>query len=306
MTRALRIAALFAAYATIGYGGDLAVDLVAQSVGAARPATETEAPRPRVETRDIVVEVRPAIVSRVQVRHTGTCSYEGRRELSLPVSDGDRLAVRAGAGALHVEGREGLDEVIVVGLLCASDEAYLDGLAVSAERSSDGRVDVVTHYPTNRNRSAGRDVARIDLTVLLPRGMAVGVDDSSGDLTVSGTGNLEIDDSSGSIEASDVDGTVRIDDSSGGIDLRDVTGSVEIADGSGGLELQDIGGSVRLRDGSGGIEVVRVEGDLVVEADGSGGIEARDVGGDFIVRRDGSGGIRYSGVAGRIDVPRRR
>jgi hypothetical protein len=305
MKSALKTAALFAVYSTIGYGGDWAVDLVAQTVSDLRAPDEVAAPHVAVdvEVPDVVVEVKPTIVSRVQVRHSGSCTYEGEREHTVAVSEGDRLRVRAGSGQLHVEGEAGLEEVVVVGVLCASDEAYLAELRVEAGRSSDGSVEVVTHYPSDRFRTGGRDIARIDLTVLVPEGMAVDIDDSSGDMTVLRTGDLRIEDSSGSLRVTDIDGSVEIDDSSGDVSVRDVTGSVEIEDGSGGLDVSRIGGSLRLSDGSGGIEVTAIEGDVVVDSDGSGSIEARDVGGDFIVHRDGSGGIRHSGVEGRVEIP---
>jgi hypothetical protein len=307
MKTAFRIAWLFVAYGAIGYGGDWAVGLLAQESPAPAPIADAAVVADVDVRPEVVVRVRPEVVTRVVVRHGDECTYETRREVSVPASSEGLLRVSAGSGELHVEGRPDLDEVVVVGRLCASDEAYLDEMDVRVERSSAGEVLVDTDYPEDRRWSdGGRNVARIDLTVLVPRGMDARIDDSSGEMVVSGTGALTIDDSSGSIEAFDIVGPVRIDDSSGGIDLRDVTGDVDIDDGSGGLDVARVGGSLTLRDGSGGIDATSIDGDVHVRSDGSGSISVRDVGGDFVVDRDGSGGIRHSGVEGRVDIPRKR
>jgi hypothetical protein len=300
MMRALRVTALFAAYSAVGYGGDYAVGLLAQE---AQARIETDVVEVR---RTVVVEVRPTVVSRVLVRHGAACSYESERDFSLPADASGSLSLRAGSGELHVEGREGLEGIVVVGLLCASHEEYLQDLDISIERESGGDVAIQTVYPDQRDHSDGRNVARIDLTVLVPRGMAVDIDDSSGGIEVFGTGDLSVDDSSGDLRVHDIDGSLIIDDSSGSLDVENVSGDVEIEDGSGGVDVRMVGGSLHLRDGSGGIQATDIDGDVVVESDGSGGIEVRDVGGDFIVDRDGSGGIRHSGVEGRVEVPRKR
>ena len=302
MTKALRIAALFAAYGTVAWGGGQAVELVAQEIDARFGASWVEAAPPAepahavdVEVPEIVVEVRPAIVSRVQLRHGGECVYGAERELTIPVDGTATLELDAGAGDLHVEGRSGLNEVVVVARMCASHEELLEELDVRAERRADGDVSLRTAYPDQSREWKGPRTARIDLTVLVPRGLAVDAEDSSGDAEFLGTGDLRIGDSSGDLRVRDVDGTLRIDDSSGSLDVEGVTGDVDIVDGS-----------LHLRDGSGGIDVVSVGGDVIVESDGSGGIDVRGVGGDFRVERDGSGGIRHADVDGRVEIPRKR
>ncbi len=314
MTKALRIAALFAAYGTVAWSGDQAVGLLALEIDARFGSTlvervafdESEVVTVRtVEIPDVVVEVRPTVVSRVHLRHAGECSYEAEREFSVPVDASGTLRLDAGAGELHVEGRDGLEEIVVVGLLCASHEEFLNELDVRATRRG-GDVEVETMYPEQRGDWNGRRVARIDLTVLVPAGLAVDVDDSSGNAEIFGTGDLTIDDSSGDLRVRDIRGELRIDDSSGSLDVEDVSGDVVIDDSSGGVDVRRVGGSVSLRDGSGGIDVDSVDGDVLIESDGSGGIDVRQVGGDFVVERDGSGGIRHSGVDGRVDIPRKR
>ncbi|MBT8488537.1 MAG: hypothetical protein KJO65_06945 [Gemmatimonadetes bacterium] len=300
MGTALKIVALFAVYSGIAYVGDLAVGLLANEPV---PAVADAAPTPDDE-RAVVVEVRPEIVTRVQVRRSDGCDYALDREMTLSAADVALVDIRAGSGELHIEGEDGLDEIVVVGRVCASEESFIDELTISGE-SANGTAVIQTHYPDNRGWS-GRRTARIDLVVLVPAGMAVDVEDSSGDMEVRRTGNLRIDDSSGGISVSDLRGSLEIDDSSGGLDVDGVEGDVLIEDGSGGLDIRGVAGSVVLRDGSGGIDIVGVGGDVIIEEDGSGGIDVRDVGRNLEVRRDGSGGIRHSGVQGTVDVPEKR
>ena len=299
MRAGLRVAALFAAYSVIGFGGDYAVGLLGQDHDA-EPVDA--AVRHEIEPRvRVVVDVRPAIV--VRIRHSGECSYALDRQLTIPMQGVDRLNIDAGSGDLRVEGQAGLDQIVVVGSVCASLEEWLDELLLTVEEGRAGDVTLVAHYPENRNRSGRNNTAKIDLTVLVPLGLDVDIDDSSGDIEVSGTGNLWIDDSSGSIQVRGVDGNLRIDDSSDGLQIEDVAGDVEIDDSSGGIDIRDVQGSVALNDGSGGIDIADVGRDVLIESDGSGSIVVRNVGGDFVVDGDGTGSIRHSDVAGLVDIP---
>lgn len=252
---------LFLTYSAIGFGGDYAVGLFAQDSHAAGSYVVT------VDPVDVDVQVDPEVVVDVRVRHSGDCSYELDREVSISASAAAALRVDAGSGSLRIEGRRGLDEVQAVGRVCASHEEFLEDLRLTLERV--GRDVVLSaHYPDSRRDWRVNRTARIDLTVLVPLGM-------------------------------DLD----IDDSSGGIEIEDVAGDVEIRDGSGGIDVRDVQGTVRLNDGSGGIDVAEVEQDVIVEDDGSGSIEVRSVGGDLIVHDDGSGSIRHSDVQGRVEIP---
>ena len=288
--RGLKVAALFLGYGLVGLGGDYAMGLLAQDHSPVHAV--------RVRVKEPVVRVRAV------VRGSGDCRYEAERTVQIDASATQQLQLDAGSGALKVVGVYGLKEVRAVGHACASDEEYLEDLQVTLADHS-GHLALEAHYPDRRGIGwRGEDYARIDLTVEVPKGMSVDLNDSSGDLEVSGTGALNIDDSSGSIVVSDISGPLSIDDSSGEIDISRVEGDVDIEDGSGGIGIRDVQGSVRLEDGSGGIDVSGVGRNVTVGDDGSGSIEVRDVKGDFTVRNDGSGGIRYSGVQGTVSIPR--
>jgi len=289
--RVLKMMFLFATYSTLGASGDYVAEWLA---GAPEP------------TGRAVVRAAPKGVedARVDVRHGDRCTYEVERRVSVQASAAMTLRLNAGAGQLRVEGKEGLSEIRAVGKACASDRDALGRLQVSAQRSGNTVV-LDTHYPDFRDFGFGGDhVARIDLIVEIPMGMAADIEDSSGSMDVSGTGDLIVEDGSGSMSVHDIRGGVKIEDGSGEIDVSQVTGSLDIQDGSGGISVRDVRGRVTLGDGSGGIDVTGAGADVVVEHDGSGSISARDVRGDFSVLHDGSGSVHWANVDGTVDVPR--
>lgn len=218
------------------------------------------------------------------------CTFDRDIDVSVSGDGVTSLFVNSGSGDVSVEGRPGAEGVSVRGRACASEEAFLDVLDVTATRSGDA-VSIETHYPRGQawDRGSGNGrTASIDLVVIVPLGTEIEISDSSGDVTVVGTGSVTIDDQSGGVEVSDIDGDVVIEDGSGGIDVRGVRGGVLLRDGSGGIDISDVGQDVR------------------VVSDGSGSIRVDGVGGDFLVGSDGSGSIRHSAVDGRVEVPERR
>ncbi len=212
----------------------------------------------------------------------------------------------AGAGSLTVTGRDRLAAIEVKAEVIAPDirdkdmEGYLrDRVELTLEKRGDvavlvGRVrdnDRLFHFSEN---------TRIDLTVTVPKTMALDIDDGSGDMVVENlAAGLRIEDGSGEIRVSRVAGNVRIDDGSGEMVVEGVGGNLEIEDGSGGVEISDVTGDVTIDDGSGEILVRRVGGSLTVD-DGSGGIDIKDVEKDVRLINTGSGGVDVSGVKGRV------
>ncbi len=238
------------------------------------------------------------------------CEHRAERSARVGAAASDRLALRAGSGSLRIEGVRGLEEVRVRAVACASSAEWLDALRVTAGRSGE-EIRVETRYPDD-DRGRGDRYARLDLVVEVPMDpeggawMVADIHDTSGGMEVSGLGDTRIDDNSGEIVATNINGFLRIDDNSGEIHARDVAGDVEIDDGSGEILLQDVAGNVTLEDGSGSIDVRDVGGSVVVRDDGSGDIRVSEVAGDFRVHDDGSGGISVRDVRGRVEIPPQR
>ncbi len=255
MMSGLRVVSLFLGYSVIGLGGDY----------------------------DVQVHVDPEIVVDVQVRQgSGDCSYEMTREFSLDVSAGTSLTLEEIAGKLSIEGREGLDHVEVVGQLCASSEERLREMSVSSEVEGN-EIIISAHYAENRSNWRGNS-AKIDLTVYVPVGMDVEIEEAAGSIRSSGTGNLLIGDAAGSISIKDVAGDLQINDGAGSVTIDDIEGTVTVDDVAGSLRISDIGLSVMVGDVAGSVSVQNVGGDLTV--DGIAG-----------------GRVSHSGVEGKVDVP---
>lgn len=252
------------------------------------------------------------------------CEFSATREVSLGAPRGQPLAVLARAGDLTVRGEASLNRVIATGKACASSQALLDEIRLTAGKDgADPAVRVEMPDLGNGWGGWGSSYASLDLEVRVPTGTALRVDDSSGDARIEAIAALEVNDSSGDLDIRDVAGAVTVEDNSGDVDVRSV-GSVHVRrDNSGDLDIADVRGDVVIdRDSSGDIDVADVRGDATVDTDSSGDIEfkriagsarvdrdssggiyADHIGGDFVVRSDGSGGIHHTGVTGRIDVP---
>jgi hypothetical protein len=232
------------------------------------------------------------------------CRYEAQRTANVDAGRARLLTVKAGAGSLRIEGKAGLDRVVIRGRACASDARLLEEIELRADRR--GSDVVVEAMQRDRGWSfTGNRYARLDLVIEVPARMAAEIADGSGSIDISNLGAVGITDGSGEITGNDLHGDVRIRDGSGTIGLTDIAGAVDIHDGSGSIHLRNIGGLIDITDGSGEIDVQTARNSIRI-SDGSGGIEVADVDGDFTVTRSGSGGIGYSNVKGRIDIPDRR
>jgi len=212
------------------------------------------------------------------------CPHRADRQASIDVAGARSVRVESGSGELRIEGRDGASRVEARGTACASDQGVLDRIRIATSREGDVVV-VRAEIPERASSWSWHEQARLDLTVLVPRTLA-----------------LKVQDGSGSAEIRNV-GALSVDDGSGDLTVADVAGDVFIEDGSGSLELRGVTGNVRLRDGSGSIDVREVSGSVTVEGDGSGSIDVSAVKGNFTVAHDGSGGISHRQVAGEVRIP---
>ncbi len=213
--------------------------------------------------------------------------FETTRTLSLPAEGIRSLDLTAGAGSLTITGREGQAsievraEIVVSGVDDEDRDDYIRRYVELDLRRSGDRAILVSQV-RERGFFLFRRNARIDLTVTVPKAMA-----------------LEVDDGSGALVVENIAGEVRIEDGSGAITVRGLEGNLTIDDGSGEVEVFDVAGDVSIDDGSGAISVRRVGGGVTV-SDGSGGIEIDDVGKDVRLIRSGSGGVDVTNVKGRV------
>ena len=157
----------------------------------------------------------------------GTAGYEERRELNLPAGGLSLLKIDAGPGSLEVEGVAGTDQIRVVAVIRVDESD-----AEQARKTIEAHTTLsLQRAGENARLAAGfaegflglGDAGTIDLTVAVPAGMHLDIDDSSGSIVVSGTrGNVKVDDSWGTVTISEV-GTVEIEDSSGSVEVSGAT-----------------------------------------------------------------------------------
>ena len=233
------------------------------------------------------------------------CSYEKSVSFTVPVDTIQRLSIRAETGALAVHAlpaQEGSPhEVRVEGRVCSARKATLEYMDVVHALTGDvllvqaviPEIDTafwINHYPY------------IDLNIGVPAGLAVTIKDGSGDMQVSGTGTLQIDDGSGRITVSSIAGDVRIEDGSGEISVEQVDGAVDIEDGSGAIDVSHVTSGVVVDDGSGELRIAQIGGTVSI-SDGSGSIDVMDVEQAVTILEDGSGSTDYRNISGDIFKP---
>jgi DUF4097 and DUF4098 domain-containing protein YvlB len=232
------------------------------------------------------------------------CKFEKRIDTTLDLATASQLNIDARAGELKVTGNAHSSVAVIEATICTSQEEWADESWLKLES---GETAIISVQDPRDSDSSWQDNENfsVDLAISFPAGLALSIRDSSGSLSVQGSGDLTIQDSSGDIDVRDIQGLINIEDSSGDIDLRQVEGDLVIeGDSSGNISGTDIRGSVLVKqDSSGNIRFQDVRDDFVVERDSSGNIVADTIGGDFRVLKDGSGSIQATNVTGEIDIP---
>lgn len=232
--------------------------------------------------------------------------YTSPRNATVDAKGATLVEITGRAGLLEVEGVSGITEVRVKGTATANDEDHLAEIKLKAERRGN-RVVIIVDIPDRNNWGFNSVNRALDLVIQVPKGMALDVNDSSGDIEIRHVGALDLEDSSGEIELEDIGGELNVDDSSGEIRITTVRGDIRVNDSSGAVDIRDVTGRVTIEDDSSGdIAINDVTGSVEIENDSSGDIEVRRISGDFTVGHDSSGGVRYSGVKGEVKVPRSR
>lgn len=250
------------------------------------------------------------------------CKFSSDRAADFP-GPAKRVVIRAEAGSLKVHGGDVDGGIKAKGRACASSESLLGKITLESRRENDTvYLTVVMGEGVTDMLKFGR-YSSLDLDVLVPRNAELDVTDSSGDVELSDVGTTRIEDSSGDLLLKNINGSLAIDDSSGEIRVISVAGMVQVEDSSGGIDIEDVRGDVKIvSDSSGDIAVTKVGGNAEVVNDSSGDISIRDVklnvkidndssgdinvtdvGGNFSVIVDSSGNILYERVSGTVRIP---
>lgn len=201
--------------------------------------------------------------------------------LETPTDGVQKFDLDCGAGMLIIKGGHSTNKIMVEaeieveGIDSDDLEDFIkDRVKLTLNRSGNR---VTLHSDVNNDSWRWRR-ARINLMVRVPDNIDLDVRDGSGSIEISDIkGSLRIDDGSGSMDINRVSGDMTIDDGSGSIELREVDGNLDIEDGSGSMSLRNVTGNITVRDGSGSITINQVGGDVNIRESGSGGLSIRNV-----------------------------
>ncbi|MAB78491.1 MAG: hypothetical protein CMJ89_03965 [Planctomycetes bacterium] len=232
----------------------------------------------------------------------GSVSFEFSAPFASELnSEGVEVAeIQVGAGFLKIIGEENRHKISLEGTKAADSEATLNEISIVSLATAATAIITVDGPESSDKRY------KVDLTLFVPRPMALKVSDTSGSIEISGIrGNIAIKDGSGGIQIKNTEGNVDIDDGSGSIQLADLKGDdLRVTDGSGSISLLNASCSVaQIEDGSGSITVNGMQGNLTI-SDGSGSIDVRTVQGNVTVTRAGSGDVDITDVTGTVKTPR--
>lgn len=233
-----------------------------------------------------------------------------------------RVVISAEAGNLKVTGNRS-GGLTATGRACASSEDALARIALESRREVDTVYLTVTIGGSMSDMFSFNRYATLDLEVTVPNSAQVNITDTGGDIELSDvgpssvvdqsgalllknvSGDLEVSDDTGDARVIGVGGNVRLKDGSGNIEIEDVRGNVRIAqDTSGDISVAKVGGNLEvIEDGAGNIAIGEITNNVIVGKDGSGDINVSEIGGDFIVTTDSTGSILHDRVRGSVHIP---
>lgn len=228
------------------------------------------------------------------------CNHSIDRRVSAESASATRIVVIARAGDLEVRPAQGT-VVQAFGKACASREDYLRDLQLVTRR--EGSVLYVEATAPAEMVGIGMVYAYLDLTVEVPAGLPVEIQDSSGDIEAHDVRVVEVRDSSGDVELRGLTGDVVITDSSGDVHVARSAGRVQVQDSSGDIVIDGAREVVIPSDSSGDITIDHVTGDVRIDRDSSGDIRIADVGRNVQLLSDTSGEVKVSRVQGTVQLP---
>lgn len=232
------------------------------------------------------------------------------RQMTLPAGDIYELRIQCGAGSLYLTNADWQDSIRVWAEIEAdgkNNNTYQEFpqkfVDLSLERKGP-RAILKSDLKKNLFESVGPLFkpleAKINLTIEIPRGVDLFIDDGSGPIHIQHfRGHIVIKDGSGGITLENITGNVTVADGSGKIFMEGIQGNVEVKDGSGKIDVDRISGDVRVTDGSGEISIQHVDGYVTV-MDDSGEININDISGSVVIRNLGSGELNVERVKGQV------
>ena len=230
---------------------------------------------------------------------------EQSKHLEIPIRDVKTLQIICAAGSLEIYGVDRTDRINVTatvkisGITRKETAGFMERhVRLSLNKQSQKAILESVFKDESRMKAD----AKIDLIVRIPKQLAVQIDDGSGPILVSDLdGDLTITDGSGSISVRDIQGNIKVEDGSGKLHINDISGNLDVKDGSGSILVDQVKGNARLVDSSGKMTIMDIEGNLTIR-DGSGGIEIMNVTQNVLIKEAGSGILEIDGVKGNVTI----
>src|SRR3990172_6257610 len=163
---------------------------------------------------------------------------------------------------------------------------------VSCEPAPDGGHRVTIEHRTKR--SWGFSFGRaLEIELVVPVGTRVDGSSGSAELEIRGTiGSLDFRTGAGDVSFDEGTGGVQIACASGDIEGRSVGGHMAFKGASGDIEVGSVGAGALVRSASGDIQIGRLEGPTTITV-GSGDIDLRQV---------GAGSVNVRAIAGDVHI----
>jgi DUF4097 and DUF4098 domain-containing protein YvlB len=163
---------------------------------------------------------------------------------------------------------------------------------VSCDAAPDGGYRVTIEHRAKRTWgfSFGRGLA---IELVVPTGTRISGSSGSAELEIRGTlGSLDFRTGAGDISFDEITGDVQISCASGDVDGRSIGGHLAFKGASGDIDVGSVGGGALVRSASGDIQIDHLEGPTTITV-GSGDIDLRQV---------GAGSVNVRAIAGDVHV----
>lgn len=220
-----------------------------------------------------------------------------QRELVLESQDIEELIAETGAGSLEIIGVEGLTQIKLVADIYSNKASTDDSKLILTLEKKANKAKLKADF---EQESFNNYSPYIDLKLQVPMALALDLDDGSGAILIKGmTANIKVKDGSGELIIHGGN-DVSIDDGSGAIEVTQLNGNLAITDGSGAITVTDIKGNITIDDGSGEIAVANVQNTVSI-TDGSGDINVINTKGLSILAA-GSGDVTFDKIDGPVSM----
>jgi hypothetical protein len=284
---------------------NVAIDENPDPIGEIKPTevTATEVIATEITATEVIaIEVKPTVIPAPEV----IAEKETQISENLDPRNVDTLILMTGPGKLIIEQDAAATdftfsaEVISRGQTLDRARSLAAGADIIIDRTAPGRPRVRIVEPRLENG----EECQIDLTVKIPLlqqdRFALDIQDSNGDIDISGfSGELSITSLRGALAVSDSGGSLDISSGKGPCTVRGFTGPVKIRDGGGNCAISEISGDVEIWGRGGSLEVRYISG-VVTVIDAREGVTVQSIDGNLNLYGVPLGDSIIEGVSGSV------